>query len=318
MKKALITGVSGFAGSFLAELLLREHSYQLHGTYLSGRGLKQIAHLNNNIFLHKADLIDAISVAGLIEEVRPDVVFHLAALASPSQSFKDPCHTFQTNVISQINLLEAVRNAKLSPKVLIISSAEVYGLVDPSDLPIDEETQFKPVSPYAVSKITQDYLGLQYFLTHKIPVIRVRPFNHIGPRQLPHYAIASFAKQIAEIEKGKIEPVLKVGNLSAKRDFTDVRDIVAAYTLAIEKGVAGDVLNVGSGASHEIKKVLDMLLSLSRTKITVEIDSSRLMPVDIPDNRCDNSKIQEVTGWKPEITLERSLRDTLEYWRSIV
>lgn len=318
MKKALITGISGFAGSFLARLLLQEGQYEVAGTYHSEKGLENIADIRERLQLSQVDLTDSELTETVVSRVRPDSIFHLAALASPVQSFKDPSFTFTTNITGQINLLESVRKLQLvNTKILIVSSAEVYGIVDAHDLPIDEETNMRPVSPYAVSKITQDYLGLQYYLTYKQPIVRVRPFNHIGPGQKTAYAVSAFAQQIAAIEKGQQPPVLYVGNLAARRDFTDVRDIVRAYVMLLEKGVAGEVYNIGSGVSYPMSEVLEKLVALSSVKITVEQQESRFMPVDIPDNRCDNTKLKTQTGWDQTIALDASLRDVLDYWRKI-
>ncbi|MEN9407721.1 MAG: hypothetical protein RLZZ455_937 [Candidatus Parcubacteria bacterium] len=318
MKKALITGISGFAGSFLARLLLQEGQYEVAGTYHSEKGLENIADIREKIQLSQVDLTDTNLTESVVSKVRPDSIFHLAALASPVQSFKDPSFTFTTNITGQINLLESVRKLRLmNTKLLIVSSAEVYGIVDEQDLPIDESTNMRPVSPYAVSKITQDYLGLQYFLTYKQPIVRVRPFNHIGPGQKTAYAVSAFAQQIAAIEKGQQPPVLYVGNLTARRDFTDVRDIVRAYVMLLEKGVPGEVYNIGSGVSYPMSEVLEKLIALSSVKITIEQQESRFMPVDIPDNRCDNTKLKTQTGWGQTVSLDSSLRDVLDYWRKI-
>lgn len=318
MNNVLITGVSGFAGSFLASFLLKSSEDKVFGTYLSGNGQKNIEDIKDKIELRRVDLMEKDQVDNLIAEVKPTNVYHLAALASPAESFKDPSKTFHTNISGQINLLESLKNNGLQDtRVLIISSAEVYGIVSNENLPIDEETPFNPVSPYAVSKIAQDYLGLQYNLAYGINVVRARPFNHIGPRQGPNYAVSSFAKQIADIEKGINEPVMKVGNLETKRDLTDVRDIVRAYFLLSQKAKPGDVYNIGSGKSVKIGDVLEMLLGMSEKEIKIETDESRFMPVDIPDNRCDITKLTQDTGWSPEISLETSLRDVLDYWRNI-
>ncbi|MDP3940826.1 MAG: GDP-mannose 4,6-dehydratase [bacterium] len=318
MKKAFITGISGFAGSYLSRLLLQKGDYVVSGTYHSENSLQGINDITDKLTLIQVDLTKSDQIDHAIATVDADIIFHLAALASPSQSFKDPSFTFSTNIIGQINLLEAIKKHSHMPsKILIISSAEVYGKVAPSDLPIDEETQMRPVSPYAVSKIAQDYLGLQYFMTYNMPIIRTRPFNHIGPRQKPAYAVAAFASQIAKIEKGQQEPVLKVGNLSARRDFTDVRDIVQAYVALVEKGDEGDVYNVGSGTSQKMSDILERLVALSTSKISIIKDASRLMPIDIADNRSDITKVTQKTGWKPAISLDTSLRDVLDYWRNI-
>lgn len=319
MKNVLITGISGFAGSYLAEALLAGEDYAITGTYLSGKGLAYLEEYSKKLNLIQVDLNKSDAVFSLIETVHPDIVFHLAALASPQQSFKDPATTFSTNITGQIHLFEALRLKKMvDTRVIVISSAEIYGIVEEKELPIDEMTPLNPVSPYAVSKIAQDYLGLQYFLSYKLNIVRVRPFNHIGPRQGPQYVISSFAKQIAMIEKGEQEPVISVGNLMAKRDFTDVRDIVQAYIGLSEKGQTGQAYNVGSGQSYRIEDMLNKLIALSHKKITVRQDATRLMPLDIPDNRCDNAKVQRDTGWSPKIAIDASLRDVLDYWRNIL
>ena len=319
MKKILITGISGFVGGFLAEHIAKSDSENtIIGTYLFEPSVSSLDSIGQAPKLYQVDLIDQQKVHGFIAQTRPDTIYHLAALSSPAESFKNPAQTIGNNINAQINLFEAVReNGLTETKILIISSSEVYGIIDALDLPVDEDTPLKPVSPYGVSKIAQDYLGLQYFNAYRMGIYRVRPFNHIGPGQSPHFVVSSFAKQVAEIEKGKKEPVFTVGNLHAKRDFTDVRDIGVAYTLILEKGKAGDVYNVGSGISYSISDILDILLSLAKIKITVQVDKALLRPGDVPEIVSDNKKI-ETLGWKPTIPLEQSLRDTLEYWRNIL
>ncbi len=319
MKKILITGISGFVGGFLAEHLVKtQNENTIIGTYLVKPHVSFLDGISQKPELYQVDLIDQQEVHGLIKQIRPDIIYHLAALSSPAESFKNPAQTISNNINAQINLLEAVRKNNLTEtKILIVSSSEVYGVIDPSDLPVDEDTPLRPVSPYGVSKIAQDYLGLQYFNAYHMGIYRVRPFNHIGPGQSPHFVVSSFARQIAEIEKGKKEPVFTVGNLHAKRDFTDVRDIVVAYALILHGGKAGDVYNVGSGVVHSISDILDILLSMAKIKITVKVDEALFRPGDVPEIVCDNKKIKTL-GWKPTIPIEKSLSDTLEYWRSIV
>jgi GDP-4-dehydro-6-deoxy-D-mannose reductase len=319
MKKAFITGVSGFAGSHLARHLLSKEDYSISGTYFSESSLKELADIRDKITFFQIDLNDKEKTNSLIRDIQPDLIFHLAALASPAESFKDPLFTIVSNVAMQINLLEAVKNNELlQTKILIVSSADVYGVVDPKDLPIDENTGFHPTNPYAVSKLTQDFLGLQYATSHNLEIIRVRPFNHIGAGQSPQFVVSAFAKQIAEIEKGKSEPVLLVGNIETKRDFTDVRDIVAAYSLILEKGTIGDVYNIGSGTSYKISEILDRLLALATTQIDVKIDQERLRPSDTPELLCDTSKLVEKTGWKTTYSIDDTLKNILDYWRQIV
>lgn len=316
-KKVFITGISGFAGGHLARYFCENTNFNVSGTYLEAK-LDNLKSIKDNVELHQIDLTDRDGVTRLLQQVKPDHVYHLAALASPADSFRNPVQTITNNVAVQVNLLEAVRTLEEPVRVLIVSSADVYGAVLERDLPINEETRFAPTNPYAVSKITQDFLGLQYFLSYKLAIIRVRPFNHIGPGQSPHFVVASFAKKIAEIEAGKRKPILEVGNLHAKRDFTDVRDIVKGYGLVMEKGIPGEVYNMGSGVSYEISDILDKLLSFSKIKIKVVIDESLIRPIDTPDLVCDSRKFREATGWMPMLTLDITLRDTLDYWRELV
>ncbi len=318
MKKVFITGITGFAGSFLAEHLV-SLGHDVSGTYISDKSVEYVDAIKDKIRLHKVNLLEADTVKNIIKEEQPEWVFHLAALTAPGLSFDNPTDTMTNNIAAEIHLFEALRKADLlASRVLITSSAEVYGIVAPNDLPIDEDTPLRPTTPYAVSKIAQDYLGLQYFLSYKMPIVRVRPFNHIGPRQSDAFAIGAFAKKIAMIEKGKMEPILKVGNTDAKRDFTDVRDMVRAYALVLENGIPSEVYNIGSGVSHKIADVLDMMLKESTTSITVETDESLLRPVENPELICDATKVRDATRWMPVIPLEQTLKDTLDYWRGIV
>lgn len=319
MKKVLITGITGFAGSHLASHLLSKKEYAVSGTYLLEDSLKTIGTIKDKIRTVRIDLSNQSHVLKLIGEFKPDLVFHLAALTAPGDSFTNPVKTVNNNISLEINLLEAIKtNNFLATKILIVSSAEIYGLVKKEDLPIDEETPFMPTNPYAVSKLAQDFLGLQYFLSHNLKIVRVRPFNHIGPKQSPSFVVGAWASQIAKIEKGKSKPVLMVGNLEARRDFTDVRDMVEAYLLAIEKGEFGEVYNIGSGTSYKISNVLKILLSKSKIKVLVKEDESLLRPSDNPHLICDPSKFKRLTRWTPKIPLEKTLEDTLDYWRNIV
>jgi len=318
MKKILITGMTGFVGEYLAEHLVNS-SVEVHGTYYSEDSLTRLGELRDKITSYQVDLTDKEQVEKLINDVRPDEVYNLAAQTSPSQSIKDPSDTLMNNTLSELYLFEAIKNSThKDTRILAISSSEIYGAIDASDLPIDEDTPLRPTTPYAVSKITQDYLALQYFLAHKMQIIRVRPFNHTGPRQQPNFVVPMFAKQIAEIEKGKQEPLMKVGNLDARKDFTDVRDVVKAYSLLMEKGVPGDVYNIGSGKSVKIQQILDSLISLSGKEITYERDDALYRPIDTPDIYCDYEKIKSLTGWEPQIPLEKTLKDTLDYFREVI
>ena len=316
MKKVLVTGISGFAGGFLSEHLLSQSSYEVVGTYHSS----QPGHFSGMpITLRKVNLTESGDVQKLMREVMPDVIVHLAAMTSPGESFDDPAGTLINNAVSQISLLEAVRKEKLEhARIIIVSSADVYGHVKPEDIPIDEEAAFRPGNPYGVSKVTQDFIGLQYFISYKLNIVRVRPFNHFGPRQSDRFAVASFAKQIAEIEKNKREPVMKVGNLESERDFTDVRDVVRAYEMLFEKGKAGEAYNLGSGNAYKIADLLTKLISLAHVPVRVEKDPELYRPSDTPLLICNNKKLIEATGWMPEISIDESLKSILDYWRGVV
>ena len=300
----------------MAEYLLQNTNWQVAGLDLvEGRS----AAWRDKMTLRVGDMLtDLPKLQSFFAEIRPDFVFHLAAQAFVPSSWSDPWNTLANNIRGQLNVLLAAIGLQTMPRVLVIGSAEEYGAVTAADLPIDEETPLRPTSPYAVSKVTQDALGYQYFASHKLPVIRVRPFNHIGPAQSPAFVTSDFAKQIAEVEAGQREPVLRVGNLEGKRDFSDVRDIVRGYHLALTQGEPGEVYNLGAERSYSIREVLDILLSLSKVKLTVEQDPKRLRPADIPNLVADCSKIRARTGWKATITVEQSLYDILEYWRDQV
>jgi GDP-4-dehydro-6-deoxy-D-mannose reductase len=319
MKKILITGITGFAGSHLAEYLRKKDDSTIIGTHVSDNGLQNIAGIHDHIKLIKVNLHDAERVNEIINEERPDIVYHLAASTSVNESFQNPLEIIMNNVAAEINVLEALRkNELLDTKILITSSAHVYGNVPQEEQPISESAPFRPDNPYSISKVTQDLLGYQYYVSYKLQIIRVRPFNHIGPRLSPVMAVPKFAKLIAEIEKGKQEPVIKVGNLAPKRDFTDVHDMVRAYDLAIEKCANGEAYNIGSGVSHPMQEILDKLLALSNVSIKVEVDQSLFRPSDIMDLRCDATKFKNITGWEPEIPLEKMLEETIDYWRNFV
>jgi GDP-4-dehydro-6-deoxy-D-mannose reductase len=313
--RALITGLTGFAGSHLAEYLAREQNATVFGLSLSGECLDDGSPICEGAEVFASDIRDAEQTTRLVGEIRPDRIYHLAALASVASSWSHPAETLTNNMVAQLNILEAALLLDPLPRVLIVGSGDEYGLVKPGELPVREDNALRPANPYAVSKIAQDYLGYQYFVSRGLPVVRVRPFNHIGPRQKPGFVVPDFSQQIAQAEAGLREPVMKVGNLSAERDFTDVWDMVRGYYLALERGEFGEVYNLGRGEAHSIKEVLDTLLALSHVDISVERDPARIRPSDVPTVICDATRFRERTGWEPVIPLRQSLADVLDYWR---
>lgn len=280
--------------------------------------MDNVENIKDKIHLHEADMLDAHSIYQIIDEIKPDFIFHLAAQSYVMSSWQSPANTIEVNTTGAINLFEAVRKTGLKCPVQIACSSEEYGKVYPEETPIKETNPLRPLSPYAVSKLAMDYLGYQYYESYKINIVRTRGFNHTGPRRGEVFAESTFAKQIAEIEKGKHEAVVHVGNLEAKRDYTDVRDMVKAYYLAAQKCTPGDVYNICSGKAWAIGDVLKYLLKLSKVKIKVAVDTDRMRPSDVPILLGDNSKFVDKTGWKPEIKMEQTLEDLLNYWRERV
>lgn len=316
-KRALITGITGFAGSHLAELLLSQ-GYEVYGTTRPRSKTEHIDHIRDDLKLYDADLIDSHSIQTVLAGVKPDIIFHLAAQAFVPSSWSSPATTMESNVIGTIHLFESVRRAKINPIIQIACSSEEYGLVHQNETPITEENKLRPLSTYAVSKVGMDFLGYQYFKSYGMKIIRTRGFNHTGPRQGDVYVCSTFAKQIAMIEAGKREPVIKVGNLESYRDFTDVRDMVRAYLLSVEHCDAGDVYNICSEKTWQIQKVLDLLCSMSRAKITVQEDPERMRPSDVVLLLGDCNKFRKKTGWNIQIPFEQTMEDLLGYWRQRV
>ena len=315
----LITGITGFAGSHLAEYILAEHpGVKVSGLVRWRSRMDNVKGILDKIELHEADLKDIVSLKKALAAIRPDKVFHLAAQSFVPTSWKLPVETFAINALGQINLFEALIDLKLNPKFQIAGSSEEYGKVYEHEVPMRETNYLRPLSPYAVSKVAQDLLGYQYHQSYGLKTVRTRGFNHTGPRRGDVFVTSNFAKQVAEIEKGLKPPVIHVGNLEAKRDFTDVRDMVRAYWLATEKCEDGDVYNIGSGTTYVMQDMLDMLLGMSTVKVKVEVDPARLRPSDVPILLADASKFVAATGWKPRIPFETTLRDLLNYWRERV
>ncbi len=312
--KTLITGVGGFVGRHLAQRLLNTEDVEVHGV------VRQTTEhysdlLNQGIQLHPLNLADEVAVHQLLKELAPQQIYHLAAQAFVPESFSNPWSTIENNIRAELNILTQLAQEGSSARVLIVSSAEVYGTVGVDDLPINEMQPLAPTNPYSVSKVTQDLLGQQYYFSHALQTIRVRPFNHAGPGQNKRFVVPAFAGQIANIEAGRQDPVMAVGNLSAERDFTDVRDIAEAYVAVMQYGSPGEVYNVGSGHCVSIQHLLDTLLSLTDISIHVITDPDRFRPVDVERVICDNSKLVAATGWQPRIPLTKTLADVLQACR---
>lgn len=310
MKKALIIGAAGFVGDYLIDHIQRNCIWSIAVTKLPQENI-----LKKRIEILDLNLLDPQEVENLLGKIQPDYIFHLAAQSSVALSWKNPGLTVDVNIKGTINLLEAVRKLKKQPSLLLIGSGEEYGYVLESEIPITEETLPRPGNIYAATKACQNMLGKIYCDAYQMNIMSVRAFNHIGPNQAPLFVVSDFCKQVAEIEKGLREPIIRVGNLSARRDFTDVRDVVRAYIMLMEHGVSGATYNVGSGKAIAIQEILDEILKMAGCRIEVVVDSAKLRPVDVPIIEADIRKLRETTGWNPEIPLSRTLRETLDYWR---
>jgi GDP-4-dehydro-6-deoxy-D-mannose reductase len=315
--KALITGLSGFVGTHLAEFLLQK-DFDVYGIIRWRSNRENIRHIENKLTLFEGDVRDLSSVKQIIADIKPDRIYHLAAQSFVPTSWTAPQETITSNIVGQLNVLEAVRDLKFPIRILAVGSSEEYGLVYENEVPITENNPLRPLSPYGVSKVGQDLLGFQYFHSYGMHIIRTRAFNHTGPRRGEVFVTSSFCKQAVLIEKYKQEPVIKVGNLQAKRDFTDVRDVVRAYWLALEKGRPGEVYNICSGISWVIEDLLDKILDIAGLKVTKEPDPARLRPSDVKILQGSHDKFTLETGWKPEIPMEKTIKDLLDYWRERV
>lgn len=311
--RAFITGVTGFAGSHLAGYLIGKGDEVL-GLLKTGTDLENLSDLRAKVLLFRADICDGAAVKGILEEASPDVIYHLAAEASSGRSLKNPREALEINVLGTLNVLEAARGLPSLSKILLVSSAEVYGVVQPEQLPITEKAELRPVHPYATSKVAVHFLGYQYLQAYRIPVVEARAFNHIGPRQSLDFVVPDLAKQLAEIKVGIQKANVAVGDLSAQRDFTDVRDVVRAYQLLAERGKAGEVYQVCSGRAYSIRQILDMLISIADIDVTVFVDEEKLRPVETPLMVGSREKIKNELGWEPMIPLRKTLEDTFEYW----
>lgn len=315
--KALITGIAGFAGSHLTGLLL-DHGYEVTGISYPGFPLHRITRYLDKIDLFQADIISPREMEEVFRIAKPERVYHLAAVSSVRQSWGNRKQTMETNVMGTMNVLEAAREMSLPPRVLLVSTSEVYGMVPEEDQPVLEQYPMMPTSPYAASKAAQELLGYQYSAGEGVHTVIVRAFNHTGPGQEEGFVCSSFARQIARAEKGLCEPVIEVGNLEARRDFSDVRDMVGAYHAALEGGRSGGLYNICSGRAHSIEELLQMLLGMSETQMEVRPSPELMRPVDIPLILGSNRRFSEEVGWEPGIPIETTLSDLLDYWRDQV
>ncbi|MGF6906987.1 GDP-mannose 4,6-dehydratase [Fusobacterium sp. PH5-44] len=313
MKKVLIVGSAGFVGRYLIDYLSKTLKWAVVATKMPYEIIK-----NKNIEIYNLDILDRKKIEELLNVVKPDVIFHLAAQSSVALSWKEPNLTIDININGSINLLTAVKMCiKPDIRVILIGSGEEYGYIKPNEIPITEENVLRPGNVYAATKACQNMLGKIYSTAYNMDIISIRAFNHIGPGQPPIFVVSDFCKQVSEIERNKRNSVINVGNLKVKRDFIDVRDVVKAYALIAELGESGETYNVGSGKAIEIEKILEIIKRMSKTEIDVKVDTSKLRPSDIPVIEADITKLVKKTKWKKEISLNNSLEDILNYWRKI-
>lgn len=319
MTRVLITGINGFAGSHLAEYVIGNQLGEVYGS-IRGKNanLENLSEVMGKVELVQCDITDYHSVVRLVKETAPDLIFHLAAQSYVPVSWRAPIETMNTNIMGTLNLFEAVRHLEIDPVIQIAGSSEEYGMVEPDEVPVKETNLLRPLSPYAVSKAAMDLMGYQFSKSYKMKIIRTRGFNHTGPRRGSVFVTSNWCKQVADIEAGHQEPVILVGNLEARRDFTDVRDMVRAYWMAVQKCVPGEAYNICSGRSLRTGEVLDMILARTTRSIEVKVDPARLRPSDVMVLEGDYSKFHAATGWDPTISFEDTLDQLINYWRERV
>jgi len=309
MKKGLVIGAAGFVGRYL----VREMRNNKIETFVTKLPHEKFTEESVNVY--DLDILDKDAIVNILYEIQPDYIFHLAAQSSVGVAWKNPLLTVDVNIKGSINLMDAVRELFYKPRVLLIGSGEEYGYIKPEETPISEDNLLRPGNIYAATKACQNMIGSIYAKAYDMDLKMVRAFNHIGPGQAPLFVVSDFCKQVAEIEKGIREPVIMVGNLAAKRDFTDVRDVVKAYVKLIKQGSSGETYNVGSGSAQEIRQILEKVIAMSDVDIKVETDPNKIRPVDVPIIEADITKLNTLTGWKPEISVEQTICETLDYWR---
>ncbi len=310
MKKALIIGAAGFVGSYLIDHIQKNCIWSISVTKLPHEKIEK-----ENVEVYDLNILNPQEIDELLAYVKPDYIFHLAAQSSVALSWKNPGLTVDINIKGSLNVLDAVRKLDYKPRVLMIGSGEEYGHIRADETPVNEENVLRPGNIYAATKACQNMLSSIYGRAYQMDIMNVRAFNHVGPNQAPVFVVADFCKQVADIEKGWQKAEIRVGNLQAKRDFTDVRDVVNAYVLLMEKGKAGETYNIGSGRAVEIREILNMILGNSAFEIKVTVDPEKLRPVDVPIIEADITKVCRDTGWMPKIPLEMTIRETLDYWR---
>lgn len=312
--KILITGITGFVGKHLSDYLKKVNNIKIYGLDKFMLEKKKENELFKDIKIYQCDLMNYEDILKIIRNTKPDIIFHLAAQSVVSRSWDIPSETIMTNIISELNLFKAVLEIKINPVIQIAGSSDEYGYVKQNEIPISEENLLRPVTPYAVSKIGQDFLGYQFFKSYGLKIIRTRAFNSTGPGRSEIFSTSNFAKQIAEIEKKKKKPEIFVGDLSVKRDFLDVRDVCEAYWVVVQRGKPGEVYNISSGKGYTIEEILRIYISFSNVKIKIIKDKSRMRVADSKILIGNNEKLKAL-GWKQKISLEDSLLDLLNYWR---
>ncbi len=319
MKRVLIIGINGFAGSHLANYIVKNALAEVHGTvYGKPPNLESIGEIKDKIKISECDITNPVSVENAIKESSPEIIFHLAAQAFVPESIKNPAETINANIFGSLNVFEAVRKNNLNPVIQIASSGEVYGSAPEKELPLRETNALRPLNPYAATKAAVDLFAFQYFKMYGLKTIITRAFNHAGPWQNEQFVVSNWAKQIAMIEKEKQEPVIETGDLRNARDFTDVRDVVRAYWLVSNKGKPGEIYNVCSGKTITLKQLMAIFLRLAKKKIKVQVDTSKIREQDFRPTRASYAKLKSVIEWKPEIPLQKTVADTLDYWRARV
>ncbi len=311
MKKALIIGGAGFVGKYLADYLRDGCGYEVYSTKMKQETIEGAAYevIDMNLLVKE-------EVERVIRTCEPDYIFHLAAQSSVAVSWSNPQLTVDVNIKGTLNLLDVLKETEYKGRVLLIGSGEEYGRIQPDQVPITEDTVLRPGNIYAATKSCQNMLGSIYADAYGLNLVMVRAFNHVGPKQSTQFVVSDFCKQVVEVEKGLREPVIHVGNLKAKRDFTDVRDVVAAYECLVRQGKGGETYNVGAGTAYSIEEILNQIIELSGRAIEVQVEKERLRPIDVPIIVADITKITEHTDWQKKISLRQTLSDTLEYWRA--